>query len=104
MNLLGPKKFQRQIISGVFKCGFLKHIYGHKLDRVTSGILSVSQSGDPSESSQPVYPYVGVCCRIQGDQKVSVHLTITVQHQVHRDILITLYFLTIYCKTTTLFL
>jgi len=28
---------------------------------------------------------------IQGDQKVSVHLTITVHHQVHRDFLITLY-------------
>jgi len=28
---------------------------------------------------------------IQGDQKVSVHLTITVYHQVHRDFLITLY-------------
>jgi len=30
---------------------------------------------------------------IQGDQKVSVHLTITVHHQVHRDFLITLYFM-----------
>ena len=29
---------------------------------------------------------------IQVDQKVSVHLTITVHHQVHRDFLITLYF------------
>jgi len=27
---------------------------------------------------------------IQGDRKVSVHLTITVHHQVHRDFLITL--------------
>jgi hypothetical protein len=28
---------------------------------------------------------------IQGDQKVSVHLTITVHHQVHRDVLVNLY-------------
>ena len=32
-----------------------------------------------------------ICIYIQGDQKVSVHLTITVHHQVHRDFLITLY-------------
>ena len=35
---------------------------------------------------------------IQSDQKVSVHLTITVHRQVHRDFLITLY---IYIHTYT---
>jgi len=30
---------------------------------------------------------------VQSDQKVSVHLTITIHHQVHRDFLITLYVL-----------
>jgi len=28
---------------------------------------------------------------VQGDQKVSVHLMITIQKEVHRDFLITLY-------------
>ena len=31
-------------------------------------------------------------CIIQGDQKVSVHLMITIQKEVHRDFLITLYY------------
>jgi hypothetical protein len=35
---------------------------------------------------------LGICgFLIQRDQKVSVHLTIRVHHQVHRDFLITLY-------------
>jgi uncharacterized membrane protein len=34
---------------------------------------------------------VCVCVLIVCDQKVSVHLKITVHHQVHRDFLITLY-------------
>jgi len=33
------------------------------------------------------------CIIIWGDQKVSVHLTITIQKQVHRDFLITLYYI-----------
>jgi hypothetical protein len=34
---------------------------------------------------------VHILIYIQGDQKVSLHLKITVHHQVHRDFLITLY-------------
>jgi hypothetical protein len=36
--------------------------------------------------SQIIYIYI-----IEGDQKVSVHLTITVNHQVHRNFFITQY-------------
>jgi len=39
--------------------------------------------------------------RIQSDQKVSVHLTIIVPHQVHRDFLITLYVKTVPCQPVT---
>jgi len=40
---------------------------------------------------------------IQGDQKVSVHLVITVYHQVHRDFLLTLYIFIIYLAGCTMF-
>ena len=33
----------------------------------------------------------------EGDQKFSVHLTITLHHQVHRDFMITLYYIYIGC-------
>jgi hypothetical protein len=55
MNILDPKKFQRW---------FSKQMYGYWLDCVTPGSQSVSQQGDPSESIQPVYPHVSVCCPI----------------------------------------
>jgi len=42
---------------------------------------------------------VSLRAEIQDDQKVSVHLTVTVHHQVHRDFLITLYFYS-YCQLT----
>jgi len=50
-------------------------------DLVTSGSQSMNQSGVPSEKSQPVFPYVGVCCLVfsydilQDDNSVIIEVT-----------------------------
>jgi len=48
--------------------------------------LETSRVGAPY-----IYDISNLRVKIQGDEKVSLHLMITVNHQVHRDFLITLY-------------